>query len=362
MSDFTPEWLSLREPADAAARSADVAAEVSGRMAGRECVRVLDLATGTGANLRCLAPQLPSPQRWLVVDRDVDLLAHVPRRVSSWALGRACTVAKACSERGHDREQREQARRGAGACPIRPLPLRLEAEMIPGLTEGDLHLPALDEPAPDLQRIAPWSGAQQRLRFEPALRIAQPHPSMPVASIRSRRDHRPGRRRRGIGTTGSPAWRQTAAVAEQNSKVRSPSPYQPGTVARTQRVPPAARRSARFGRRAPLVRGRPPDRSWLAWRCRLVEGRVQPQAGDADQPVAGESREEVQGGEAAAAKQHDLAPGQPARVGLAGHDEAVHERIPWHVKQCLGRDLRSQQDGFRREQTGHPFERETFAR
>ncbi len=93
MSDFTPDWLSLREPADAAARSADVAAEVSGRMAGRDCVRVLDLATGTGANLRCLAPQLPSPQRWLVVDRDVELLAHVPRRVSSWALSRACTVA-----------------------------------------------------------------------------------------------------------------------------------------------------------------------------------------------------------------------------------------------------------------------------
>src|SRR4051812_8405719 len=39
---------------------------------------------------------------------------------------------------------------------------------------------------------------------------------------------------------------------------------------------------------------------------------VQPQAGDADQAAPDERREEVQGGEAAVAHQHDLAPGQPA--------------------------------------------------
>ena len=38
-----------------------------------------------------------------------------------------------------------------------------------------------------------------------------------------------------IGRTGKPAWRQTA-VAEQISTARSPSPYQPGTVTRTQLV------------------------------------------------------------------------------------------------------------------------------
>ena len=47
------------------------------------------------------------------------------------------------------------------------------------------------------------------------------------------------------------------AVAEQISTARSPSPYQLGTVTRIQRVSWWARTSARFGRRAPLVRGRP---------------------------------------------------------------------------------------------------------
>ena len=41
-------------------------------------LRILDLATGTGSNLRYLAPRLPSPQEWLVVDRDAALLAEVP--------------------------------------------------------------------------------------------------------------------------------------------------------------------------------------------------------------------------------------------------------------------------------------------
>ena len=46
---------------------------------------MLDLATGTGANLRYLAPHLPGLQHWLVVDRD-PLLALLPGLMSSWAL------------------------------------------------------------------------------------------------------------------------------------------------------------------------------------------------------------------------------------------------------------------------------------
>jgi len=38
---------------------------------------VLDLATGTGSNVRYLAPRLPGLQQWLVVDRDPALLAEV---------------------------------------------------------------------------------------------------------------------------------------------------------------------------------------------------------------------------------------------------------------------------------------------
>lgn len=59
-----------------------------------------------------------------------------------------------------------------------------------------------------------------------------------------------------IGTTGFPLWHHTA-VAEQNSITRSPSPYQPGTVTRRQRVLVRISTSERLGKRTPLVRGRP---------------------------------------------------------------------------------------------------------
>ncbi|MEM6661944.1 MAG: class I SAM-dependent methyltransferase [Pseudomonadota bacterium] len=41
-------------------------------------MKVLDLGSGAGANLQALAPLLPKPQQWLLVDNDPDLLARVP--------------------------------------------------------------------------------------------------------------------------------------------------------------------------------------------------------------------------------------------------------------------------------------------
>ena len=58
-----------------------------------ETVQVLDLATGTGSNLRYLAPHLPGRQRWLVVDRDSALLALLPDLMSSWGAARRYEVA-----------------------------------------------------------------------------------------------------------------------------------------------------------------------------------------------------------------------------------------------------------------------------
>ena len=49
--------------------------------------------------------------------------------------GRAVPVIKVCREQGHDREQREQAGRGAGDRPVRPLALGLDAEMVAHLAE-----------------------------------------------------------------------------------------------------------------------------------------------------------------------------------------------------------------------------------
>jgi hypothetical protein len=71
-------WLALRRPADIAARSTALTKVVVDLLPRAQPLRILDLATGTGSNLRYLAPRLPSPQEWLVVDRDAILLAEVP--------------------------------------------------------------------------------------------------------------------------------------------------------------------------------------------------------------------------------------------------------------------------------------------
>ncbi|HZP16183.1 MAG TPA: hypothetical protein VFA96_10195, partial [Nocardioides sp.] len=68
-------WLALREPADAAARAADLVEHLA-RRASKPWV-IHDLGCGTGAMGRWLAPLLPGPQHWVGHDRDADLLAGV---------------------------------------------------------------------------------------------------------------------------------------------------------------------------------------------------------------------------------------------------------------------------------------------
>jgi hypothetical protein len=77
------EWLALREPADAAARSTDVTQALVDALPREGPVRALDLATGTGSNIRFLASRLRGPQEWIAVDRDPVLLARVPADVTS---------------------------------------------------------------------------------------------------------------------------------------------------------------------------------------------------------------------------------------------------------------------------------------
>ena len=92
MDDALSRWLQLREPADAVARSERLTRIIADALAGTEPVRVLDLATGTGANLRYLAPHLPRLQHWLVVDRDPAVLARLPALTSAWGVARQCDV------------------------------------------------------------------------------------------------------------------------------------------------------------------------------------------------------------------------------------------------------------------------------
>jgi hypothetical protein len=88
MDNSLSTWLQLREPADAAARSGGLTRTIVHALADRETVQVLDLATGTGSNLRYLAPRLQGRQRWLVIDRDAALLALLPDVMSSWSTDR----------------------------------------------------------------------------------------------------------------------------------------------------------------------------------------------------------------------------------------------------------------------------------
>lgn len=76
---FSAEWLALREPVDHEARSLRLARFVARAVSTGDGTSVLDLATGTGSNLRYLHPVLGRPQRWLLVDHDAALLERAAR-------------------------------------------------------------------------------------------------------------------------------------------------------------------------------------------------------------------------------------------------------------------------------------------
>lgn len=87
---YAPEWLRLREDADAAARSPEPLGPLRAwpvglpGTAGRTVVH--DLGCGTGSMGRWLAPRLDGAQHWILHDRDPRLLRHAaassPRRAA----------------------------------------------------------------------------------------------------------------------------------------------------------------------------------------------------------------------------------------------------------------------------------------
>ena len=96
MSGFSPGWLALREPADAAARDPGLLAAAAAFLGRRADPLVVDLGAGTGATLRALAPHLGPRQRWLLVDGDAALAAAGRTAVVDWAArhGLAATPAE----------------------------------------------------------------------------------------------------------------------------------------------------------------------------------------------------------------------------------------------------------------------------
>ena len=85
-----PDWLALREDADAAARAAELVEPLRAHLAAgaRPGVPVVirDLGCGTGSMGRWLAGRLPGPQVWVLHDRD-------PRLLASAATSTPCVAA-----------------------------------------------------------------------------------------------------------------------------------------------------------------------------------------------------------------------------------------------------------------------------
>jgi hypothetical protein len=84
------EWLTLREDADARARSQSLAAEAA-RMVSSP-VTVHDLGSGTGSMMRWLAPRLPGRQTWVLHDWNADLLEQAADRPGRESEGRPTGV------------------------------------------------------------------------------------------------------------------------------------------------------------------------------------------------------------------------------------------------------------------------------
>ncbi|MEP6720778.1 MAG: hypothetical protein ABJA77_05000 [Variovorax sp.] len=96
MSGFSADWLALREPFDRAARAA--CADTAGAewlhaawrrdMPRGQALQVVDLGSGTGANLREIAARLGGLQHWRLIDHDPQLLAALPDALAPWAATR----------------------------------------------------------------------------------------------------------------------------------------------------------------------------------------------------------------------------------------------------------------------------------
>lgn len=97
MESFTADWLTLREPADHAARAHDLSAALGARLPAPGRDRAVDLAAGTGSNVRYLLPRMPGIAHWTLVDHDAALLAQAWRLLAPVALpaGRSFDVRQA---------------------------------------------------------------------------------------------------------------------------------------------------------------------------------------------------------------------------------------------------------------------------
>ena len=197
-------------------------------------------------------------------------------------------TAEAAGKQGHDGEQAEQAGRGASDGLVGPLPLGLDTEVVADFSEGDLQLPALREPAEDLQRLLRQVGAEQGLRVEAPAGVAQQHPA-------DRHDWHAGvAPDGGIGADLHHALAFAVPVGHDHALPRR------GWVGQHRGQ----------GRQALALGARPTEGLELARRGRGVERSVEPQTGDAGHALLDKAGEELESGETAVRHEH-LARQQP---------------------------------------------------
>jgi len=91
VESFSAEWLALREPADHAARAHGLLAPIANRLRARTGVRAIDLAAGSGSNVRYLLPRLSAVEHWTLLYHDPALLARATQLLTpvARAAGRA---------------------------------------------------------------------------------------------------------------------------------------------------------------------------------------------------------------------------------------------------------------------------------
>ncbi|SDO16524.1 glycosyltransferase [Vreelandella arcis] len=81
-SQFSSPWLALREEVDRASRSSRLATMAGEWLSTRATpYRLVDLGCGRGSNVHYLAPLLPGPQTWTLIDHDPNLLTEARARL-----------------------------------------------------------------------------------------------------------------------------------------------------------------------------------------------------------------------------------------------------------------------------------------
>ena len=90
MNTFSVDWLSLRESVDHRSRNSllqekviDYLHQIADSKDG--AIQIIDLGSGTGSNLRALAPLIHRNQQWTLIDYDPLLLNSARQKLCAWA-------------------------------------------------------------------------------------------------------------------------------------------------------------------------------------------------------------------------------------------------------------------------------------